>query len=167
MSTSVKRRIAAVAVAATVTALAPAATSSAGNEHFEAVGEVAGPGSECDDPNSVFTIELSGGLEGCWYTAGFETTVDTPSGVYQEVGEEWFVGCLVQDGEEIACGTFDTTYRFTAKFTEDGQQHGRCQHPIVKGSGTGDFEGATGRVDFKDNVALGNFDVRGHIGLGR
>ena len=160
----ITRRLAILAIAATA-AIAPGSMVSADNEQFEAVGELAGPASECDDPTSVLTIELSGGLEGCWYTAWFETTVNTPSGVYQEIGAEWFVGCLVEDGDEVACGTFETTYRFTAKFTEDGQQHGRCQHPIVAGSGTGDFEGATGRVDFKDNVELGNFDVRGHIAL--
>ena len=165
MTTNIQKFVAALAVAAAATALAPAPMASAGNEQFDAIGELAGPGSECDDPASVFTIELSGGLEGCWYTAWFETTVATPSGTYQEVGEEWFVGCLVEDGVDLACGTFETTYRFTAKFTEEGQQHGRCQHPIVKGSGTGDFDGATGRVDFKDNVELGNFNVRGHIGL--
>lgn len=155
----------AIAAVASVTAIAPASPASAANEQFRATGEIAAAGTECDDPASVFTIELSGGLEGCWYNAGWVVTVDTPSGVYQEVGSEWFVGCLMNDGEEIACGTFETTYRFTAKFTDVGQQHGRCQHPLVAGSGTGDFAGATGRADFKDDVELGNFDVRGHIKL--
>lgn len=163
----ITQRLSVIAIAAAA-CIAPVSVASANGvtEQFAATGELAGPATECDDPASVFTIELTGGLEGCWYTAWFEVTVSTSSGVYQEVGAEWFVGCLVGDGEEIACGTFETTYRFTAKFTEAGQQHGRCQHPIVAGSGTGDFEGATGRVDFKDNVELGNFNVRGHIDLG-
>ena len=40
---------------------------------------------------------------------------------------------------------------------------GRCQHPIVAGSGTGVFEGVTGRLDFKDDIAAGNFPYRGHF----
>ena len=43
--------------------------------------------------------------------------------------------------------------------------HGRCQHPIVAGSGTGGFAGATGRADFKDDVVTGEFLYRGHISL--
>jgi hypothetical protein len=42
---------------------------------------------------------------------------------------------------------------------------GRCEHPIVAGSGTGGFEGATGRIDFKDDVVAGEFLYRGHISL--
>ena len=43
---------------------------------------------------------------------------------------------------------------------------GRCQHPIIKGSGSGGFAGATGRVDFKDEVDTGEYFYRGHIALG-
>ena len=76
-----------------------------------------------------------------------------------------FVGTY--NGEE---GTFWTNYRFEAKYEgcEDGffvgaEIFGRCQHPIVEGSGTGVFEGATGRIDFKDNVDTGEFPYKGHI----
>jgi hypothetical protein len=34
---------------------------------------------------------------------------------------------------------------------------------MVKGSGEGVFEGATGRLDFKDDVSVGNFPYRGHL----
>ena len=159
------RTIAAIATIATSAVIVPASAASAANEQFDGVAEIAGDESVCDATDSLLTIEMSGGLEGCWYTPTLAATVETPSGVYQEVGAERFEGCLVEDGVQLACGTFETTYRFTAKFTEDGQQHGRCQHPIVAGSGTGGFAGATGRVDFKDNVELGNLDFRGHIGL--
>ena len=43
---------------------------------------------------------------------------------------------------------------------------GRCQHPLTAGSGTGIFAGATGRLDFKDEVSTGLFFYRGHITLG-
>ena len=110
---------------------------------------------------------ITGDLEGCWYTKP-ETSKDngTPSGVYIESGEEVFVGSL-NDGP---VGTFSTTYKFESKWDPDvstgSEVHGRCQHPIVEGSGTGAFEGATGRVDFKDEVTTGQFFYRGHIKLG-
>ena len=46
------------------------------------------------------------------------------------------------------------------------QYHGRCQHPIT--SGTGDFAGATGRIDFKDTIVDGvavEFPFFGHVRL--
>jgi hypothetical protein len=44
---------------------------------------------------------------------------------------------------------------------------GRCQHPIAAGSGTGGFEGATGRLDFKDIIGdTVTYVYRGHIELG-
>ena len=114
-----------------------------------------------------FTQVMTGSLDGCWYT-NIETTKDNgaPSGVYIESGEEIFVGSL-NGGPD---GTFSTTYKFESKWDPDvstgSEVHGRCQHPIVEGSGTGGFEGATGRVDFKDEVTTGQFFYRGHIKLG-
>ena len=111
-----------------------------------------------------FTQVMTGSLEGCWYTH-ILTTHDNgaPSGVYIESGEEIFVGSL-NGGPD---GTFTTTYQFESKWDPDvktgSEVHGRCQHPIVAGSGTGGFEGATGRVDFKDHVTTGEFFYRGHI----
>ena len=113
-----------------------------------------------------FTQVMTGSLEGCWYT-NIETTRDNsaPSGVYIESGEEIFVGSL--NGRPV--GTFSTTYKFESKWDPDvstgSEVHGRCQHPIVEGSGTGGFEGASGRLDFKDIIEEGNFDYRGHISL--
>jgi hypothetical protein len=40
---------------------------------------------------------------------------------------------------------------------------GRCQHPLVAGTGSGVFAGATGRLDFKDEVETGIFYYRGHV----
>ena len=113
-----------------------------------------------------FTQAMTGSLEGCWYTK-IETKKDNgvPSGVYIESGKEIFVGSL-NGGPE---GTFSTTYKFESKWDPDvstgSEVHGRCQHPIVAGSGTGGFEGATGRADFKDEVTTGKFFYRGHITL--
>ena len=111
-----------------------------------------------------FTMVITGDLEGCWYTR-VDSGRTTPSGVYLESGEEVFVGSLSGG----PTGTFATTYRFESKWDPDvftgSEVHGRCQHPIVSGSGTDGFEGATGRVDFKDEVTTGEFLYRGHISL--
>ncbi|MDR7100474.1 hypothetical protein J2X04_002855 [Lysobacter niabensis] len=107
-------------------------------------------------------IELSGGgLDGCWYTYVSASRFN-PSGTYVEQGSEVFVGCL----NGTSCGTFETTYTFTAKYTDDTfaeEIHGRCHHPIV--DGTGDFAGAKGVILFKDDVVNLKFDYRGHISL--
>jgi hypothetical protein len=106
-----------------------------------------------------FALIMTGDLEGCLYTF-IETAQSSPSGTYRETGRELFV-----DSE--GAGTFETTYRFEAKYEDvanlAGEIFGRCQHPIVEGSGTGIFEGVTGRLDFKDDVEAGNFPYRGHL----
>lgn len=120
---------------------------------------------DCTEIDDLFTIKMTGSLEGCWYTTAFDVVQETKSGIYQERGTETFIGCLVENGEDVACGSFDTTYKFTGKFAVDFSEiHGRCQHPIA--SGDGDFSGSTGRVDFKDDVVTGEYNYRGHIKLG-
>jgi hypothetical protein len=108
-----------------------------------------------------FALILTGDLDGCLYTF-VETQKSSPSGTYRETGTELFVGSW---GDET--GTFRTTYRFEAKYedvdTLSGEIHGRCQHPIVEGSGTGIFAGVTGIVFFKDDVEAGNLPYRGHL----
>ena len=108
-------------------------------------------------------LAMTGSLEGCLYT-NVLTSKSTPSGVYLETGEELFVGSL----NGGPAGTFELTYKFESKFDPDTelQQHGRCQHPIVEGSGTGGFEGAKGRLNFKDIINAGSpttYIYRGHI----
>lgn len=116
-------------------------------------------GVPADTGNAYPPIDLSGDLDGCWYTY-VSASRSTPSGAYLEQGTELFVGCL--DGN--ACGSFTTTYTFTGKFEEDGTEiHGRCEHSIV--DGTGDFAGAKGVINFKDDVVNLKFDLRGHISL--
>jgi len=107
-------------------------------------------------------IVMTGSLDGCWYTH-IETKRTTQGGVYLETGQELFVGSL--NGGRT--GTFTTTYKFEAKLDAAGSEvRGRCQHPIVAGSGTGGFAGATGRVDFKDIIGHPTtYEYRGHISL--
>ena len=108
---------------------------------------------------------LTGSLEGCLYVK-VGTSKLIPSGVYLESGQEVFIGSL-NDGPE---GTFTTTYKFESKWDPDVttgvELHGRCQHPIVEGSGTGGFEGAKGRIDIKDIIGDPvTYAYRGHISL--
>jgi len=104
-------------------------------------------------------IIMDGDLKGCLYTF-IETQEWSPSGTYRETGTELFVA---SDG----VSTFETTYRFEAKYedapTQSGEIFGRCQHPIVEGSGTGIYEGVSGQLFFKDDVEAGTFPYRGHL----
>ena len=159
MRNSIRTTLGMLAAAATALVFVAAPASAAGNTQILGVGTFDGNG-ECTEIPSFFTMTLVGDLVGCWYTDTLEVVQSTPSGVYQERGTETFIGCLA-DG--TTCGTFSTTYNFTAKYVDGAEIHGRCGHPIV--SATGDFEGVTGRVDFKDDVQTGEFDYRGHLNL--
>src|SRR5215203_1342973 len=106
-----------------------------------------------------FALIMTGDLDGCLYTF-VEAAQSSRSGTYRETGTELFVA-------SEGAGTFETTYRFEAKYEDVdnllGEQFGRCQHPIVEGSGTGIYEGVSGRLDFKDDVETGDFLYRGHL----
>jgi hypothetical protein len=119
---------------------------------------------ECNDTEgqgSSFNLTMTGDLEGCHYVF-IETATCTAGGAYREAGTETFVGAYGG-----TTGTFRTTYLFTATYTDcatlTGEVVGRCQHPIVAGSGDGVFEGVTGRLDMKDDIEAGNFPYRGHF----
>jgi hypothetical protein len=113
------------------------------------------------DADYALIMDGDGDLDGCLYTF-VETTDCSPSGTYRETGTELFVG--EYNGE---VGTFRTTYKFEAKYEDCpnlvGEIFGRCQHPIVEGSGTGIFEGVSGQLFFKDEVETGEYFYRGHL----
>jgi hypothetical protein len=136
---------------------------SAQPEQIGGVSFYAIPG-ECINPEgngSTYALKKTGDLQGCLYTF-VESANCTSSGVYYERGVETFVGWY--RGKP---GTFRTTYNFEAKYQNCpnfvGEKVGRCQHPIVKGSGTGVFEGVNGRIDMKDDIQAGSFPYRGHL----
>jgi hypothetical protein len=120
---------------------------------------------ECSNlnPPAAYAIKMTGDLEGCLY-AFIDDFECSPSGTYREEGREYFVGTY--NGQS---GTFWTTYKFEARYEDcDGgplgaEIFGRCQHPIVTGSGTGVFDGVTGQLNFKDDIEAGNFPYRGHF----
>jgi hypothetical protein len=157
-----------VLVAATLLALilaAPAALAG-GATQISGVGLFDDRG-DCDDPegeDADFAVIMTGDLEGCLYTF-VDTAESSPSGTYLETGRELFVASEGAGTEEQS--QFTTTYRFEAKYedvTDPATEiFGRCQHPIVEGSGTGIYEGVTGILFFKDDVEAGNFPYRGHL----
>ncbi len=121
---------------------------------------------ECDDPEgdgSSYNLTMTGDLEGCHYVF-IETASCTAGGAYTERGTETFVGSY-----NGAAGTFRTTYLFTATYRDCanfvGEIAGRCQHPLIAGSGEGVFEDVTGRLDMQDDLETGKFPYRGHFQL--
>ena len=141
------------------------ASRSTGATQISGVGFYATAG-ECDyeSQGAVYAIRMTGDLEGCLY-AFIDDFECSPSGTYREEGREYFVGTY--NGQS---GMFWTTYKFEAKYEgcnngapEGAEIFGRCQHPIVAGSGTGVFNGVTGQINFKDDIEAGNFPYRAHL----
>jgi hypothetical protein len=173
-----KRRTGAFAVAASLSVLLliaqPAAASViavSGSQAFASPGDLFGAACISADPvpggaPAVFT--MSGSLVGCWYLVDFVDKFQD-NGALQETGHELFVGCL-DGGDDGSCsgdpsGTLSFSYVFTGKFdpvTFD-EIKGRCHHHVD--GGTEGFEGATGIINFKDDVATGIANYNGNIML--
>jgi len=135
----------------------------AGAAQVSGIGYYAEPG-QCDDPDGEgadYVLSMTGDLDGCHYVF-VETASCSAGGAYSERGTETFVG--LYNG---APGTFRTTYLFTATYADcanlTGEIAGRCEHPLIAGSGEGVFEGFTGRLDMKDDLETGSFPYRGHF----
>jgi hypothetical protein len=111
-------------------------------------------------------------LVGCWYEDGGIVTKDsfTSSGIelFHFSGTEHFIGCLDVDGDGLCTGDPSGTLNFTFTFTSQydaltgAEIRGRCHHPIVGGSG--DFAGATGVINFKDDVSNPAFVTSPYMG---
>ena len=168
-----KRRFLALATLIGGFALVGAAPASAATFRVSGVQSAPVSSGPCFDPNAVTSYVMAGGLVGCWYT---DTLVihpaqpnGTPSGTIQATGTEHFVGCLDLDADGSCTGdpsgTLTFTYQFSGKFdpVTGAEIHGRCQHPIV--SATGDLAGASGVINFKDDVANGTSLYTGHVAL--
>lgn len=152
-------------------ALLGAATASAANLQVRGVQSPPLSSGPCFDPDAVASYTMAGGLIGCWYTDTLTTRgTGQPSGTIRATGTEHFVGCLDLDRDR-ACGAGDPSgtlgfsFKFSGKFgpVTGAELHGRCQHPII--SGSGDFEGASGVITFKDDVTNGTSVYRGQVKL--
>ena len=141
-----------------------AANNSAGATQVSGIGYYATAG-ECDyvTLGAAYAVRMTGDLQGCLY-AFIDDFECSPSGTYREEGREYFVGTY--NGQP---GTFWTTYKFEAKYEDcnggplGAEIFGRCQHPILEGSGTGVFSGVTGQINFKDDIEAGNFPYKGQL----
>ena len=140
--------------------LARGATQISGVAFFDAA-------DTCDSESvgADYALLMHGALEGCLYTFVDDENSQSPpqsspSGTYRETGTELFVGTYLRKS-----GTFETTYRWEAKFEDvanlSGEIFGRCQHPIVESTGV--FEGVRGELFFKDDVVTGEYFYRGHL----
>ena len=124
---------------------------------------------------------MTGTLDGCWYTDtadAFTPPEDNGDGTYTQVfvGTEHFVGCLhthgkgprnSRCGKNDPSGTWQTNFVFIATFSwaTGAELAGGCLHPIIEGSGTGDFTGIRGTIHMTDNVQNGTSDVTGSVTL--
>ena len=164
-----------VGVLAAASALAATTASAApGNTQVDGIQTTVTLGNPDVATDDVFWMDGNGGgtpgLIGYWYTRSIVYGVFTPSGVLTATGTEEFDGCLDANGDR-ACGaaeprgTLQMTFQATIKLDPLTflQIQGRCHHPIT--GGTGDFEGATGMIRFKDDPAAGCSYYTGHIAL--
>jgi hypothetical protein len=165
----------ALAFAALTSCIALLGTATASAATFQVAGVQSAPVDSTVCPNQTPNqpaYTMAGGLIGCWYQDSFNphSPIGTLSGVFQGTGTEHFVGCLDLNGDGTCdagdpSGTLSFTYQVSLKFdpVTGAEIHGRCQHPIV--SGTGDFAGATGVITFHDDVANGTARYNGHVAL--
>jgi hypothetical protein len=133
--------------AALVSLLVPGAIAAAGNGASAIRGTQLAYGT-CGDDDGYAMI---GDLVGCWWITDFVSTTDESRHNVRATGTELFVGWI---GSRY--GSFTTTFVYTAKmdgpWVSSPEIHGRCHHPITRGSGTGDFVGISGELSFKDVV---------------
>ena len=128
-------------------------------------------GADACPETSLGTYLMKGDLVGCWYTDTFEVVSENPGGGFRASGTEHFVGCVDTDGNGTCdagepYGRFNTTFKFSAKYAPTGEEiHGRCHHPLVSGTGTGDFAGASGGLSFKDIPSEERYPYHGNLKL--
>ena len=151
----------AIIVAAGLLAAIIPATALAGGGGATVVRGVQGEYGSCGNDDAYV---MHGSLEGCWWVDTFDVKPMPVQGTMLATGKEHFIGCLGS-----VCGSFETTYTYTARFDGATELHGRCHHPIDPTKGTGGFAGARGELSFTDVVDVEPFSYPywGNIQLGR
>jgi hypothetical protein len=151
-----------VGTAIIVLVLVLAAASPAAGAGTTQVGGVQTPvtSGPCYNPTEIASFTMNGSLEGCWYTDNLTCQAHT-AGTVQCTGNEHFVGSIGRSS-----GTLYFSFQFSGKYGGPPtfpELHGRCHHPVIRGDG--DFSGATGVLDFQDDVTTGCATYTGHITL--
>jgi hypothetical protein len=118
---------------------------------------------EAGGEGADYVLTMTGDFEGCVFT--FIDKSECVNGCYYEEGREHFVGTY--KGKR---GSFWTNYKSLGKYEgcsggapTGAEILGFCVHPLVRGSGEGAFEGASGRYFMIDKVKAGNFPYRGTL----
>ena len=162
------RTVLAVSAVVATAALAGVAVA-AGTTQIDGVMRVVDVGNPDDVTDDV--TQVHGDLIGFWWTTTFELGVATRSGVVTGRGTERFDGCLDSNGNDVCdgsdpSGSLYLTFTYAGKFdpVTFALLHGRCHHPIVRG--TGGFEDTTGVVQMRDDPETGCTYYRGHLTLG-
>jgi len=175
--TALPRLITAVLLAFATLAFIPSAADAGGAEQVAGTAVPYPVAPDTCDPTAVPDADYilampegSGSLTGCIYGIRLDVSFTSGGQLFQRTSET-FIGCF-----EDRCGSFELDATITSRWVngpppEGDQVNGRCQHKIVRGSGTGDFAGVSGRLDFKDIIerdADGNllgvtFDYKGHL----
>lgn len=153
------RRVAATLSAAVLLALVVTSTVGAAGGGATIVRGIQHEYGSCGNSDGYL---MTGALDGCWWVDTFELQPHPAQAGMLARGTEHFTGCLGS-----VCGTFTTTYTYTARFDGATELHGRCHHPVT--GGTGGFAGARGELNFTDVVDQEPFfyPYWGNIQLGR
>jgi len=102
----------------------------------------------CYDPAVPSSYAMSGSLVGCWYVDTLDCKLQL-SGTIQCSGTEHFVGST-----GTSSGTLYLRYQVSAKYggrITFGELHGRGNQLVI--GATGGFTGATGVLNFEDDVS--------------
>jgi hypothetical protein len=138
------RRLLSTTTLTAALALAPAGTAfAAGATQVEGLLRPDQAGHCLAHPDAAGAYTVEGSLVGCWYVDTFVVDNESSAGGFTSHGTETFDGCLGS-----RCGTFSTTYTFTARYVDGAEKHGRCHHPVT--GGTGGFAGVGGEIHMKD-----------------
>ena len=161
-SARITRDVATIVVAAALLAAIVPASAVAAGHGATIVRGIQHEFGSCGTNNDGYAME--GALVGCWWVDTFDVKPHPAQAGMLAHGKEHFIGCL-----GTVCGSFETTYTYTARFDGATELHGRCHHPLTEGKGTGGFAGARGELSFTDVVDAEPFfyPYWGNIQLGR
>ncbi len=117
----------------------------------------------CTAMKTDYAFGLTGDITGCVYGNILSEEYNEETGEYQSRDHEyWHVSVAGLSG------TWESNESFYALFDPDtgAQISGGCEHPIIEGSGTGDFESVDGEIRFVDDVVNGTADYFGVVKIG-
>lgn len=159
--TTPRRRLTALLTLVTMLTFGLAAPAAAGDGEMEI--KVSGSidwSTSCTAYDADYTFGLQGDITGCVYGWLISEEYNEETGEYQSRDHEiWDVSVAGMSGSWESNESFYAGYD---PATGD-QLWGGCEHPIIEGSGTGDFANVDGEVIFVDDVAAGTAYYHGVV----